>query len=142
MSEELKTINNNNMFLSTEKNNNINTLLGTETNKNTKVSWTRLCKTDKLKKLYIYADEYCNKNNLTHTHNNILKFFLKDKLNQKRLINNKDVLYNIQQEFITDIPHLILQSTGFKLKRCDKRNSTLRSLTNPKKLNNTIKIKN
>jgi hypothetical protein len=103
--------------------------------------WSKLDKTDKLKKLITYADKYKTDNNLTEEEHNKLLVFFKDCLDRKKLQRVKDVSYDKETGKIKDIPALTFAklNTHFTLKNIDKRVSTIKSLT-PKK-NNTLKNK-
>jgi hypothetical protein len=132
----LKTIDNNNMFLSNSSDK-LNSILNNDIISSKKVNWTRKNKTEKIKKLYEYADQYSKKNGYDDIKRKRLRVFLKGKLDQKRLINNKDVIYNVESDLIEDIPILNHNNNKFTLKRTEKRNSTLKSLT---PCNKNIKI--
>ena len=61
-------------------------------------------------------------------------------LDQKKLSKTKDVVYDKTTGVIKSIPCLLFNTTHkkFTLKRCEKRQSTMRSLA-PKRANKTIK---
>ena len=104
-------------------------------------TWSRIDKANKIKKLNDYAELYGKKHNLTIDRVKLLKGFLRQCIDKKRLVNIKDVSYDKDSEIITDIPSLILnQNKKFTLKRCEKRVSTLKSLSIPNK-NKTIDSK-
>jgi hypothetical protein len=114
--------------------NEITQVLEQEIKLNKKETWNKLDKTIKLKKLSEYASLYCKKNNLNDNfYNNKLESFLKQKLNQRRLVTNKDVVYDVDKMVLTDIPGLIFVNDTFVLQRNDKRHSTVKSLTPTKK---------
>lgn len=103
--------------------------------------WNKLDKTIKIKKCMIYADEYTKKNNLTKEEDSILRIFLKDCLDRKKLQRVKDVIYDKSTGEIKDIPAIIFNKLKlhFTLKNIDKqRISTLKSLP-PKKVKGTFK---
>ena len=100
---------------------------------NKKETWNKLDKTIKLKKLGEYAINYCKKQNFDEHVCEQLKEFLKQKLNQRRLTTNKDVIYDVEKMQIVDIPNLIYINDNFILNRNDKRHSTVKSLTPTKK---------
>ena len=107
----------------------------------TEEPWSKLDKTDKLKKLVIYAETYKQENNLTVEEYAKLTVFFKDCLDRKKLQRVKDVLYDKETGKIKSIPALTFAKANnhFTLKNMDKRVSTIKSLT-PKK-NNTLKNK-
>jgi len=100
--------------------------------------WTKLSKTEKLTKFNEFANTYCEKNGLEPTSKTEeLQAFLKKKLDQKRLISVKELVYNATDGIIESIHGLEVVDGKFVLRRAEKRNSTLKSLA-PKK-NQTIK---
>jgi len=100
--------------------------------------WTKLSKTEKLTKFNEFANTYCEKNGLDqNTKTEELQGFLKKKLDQKRLISVKELVYNAADGIIECIHGLEVVDGKFVLRRAEKRNSTLKSLA-PKK-NQTIK---
>lgn len=119
MDQKLKIIEDN-MFLSESKN------------------WTKLSKTEKLTKFNSFAPVFCTENNIPEK-NGDLCIFLKRKLDQKRLLTVKEVVYDGDCGEIKSIPGLEVIDDKFMLKRSDKRHSTLKSL--PPKRKQTIKIK-
>jgi len=100
---------------------------------NKKENWNKLDKTIKLKKLNDFATSYCKKHNYAEDICATLCDFLKQKLNQRRLTTNKDVLYDAEKMHIVDIPSLVYINDTFILNRNDKRHSTVKSLTPTKK---------
>jgi hypothetical protein len=103
--------------------------------------WSKLDKTIKTKKMMTYAEEYVKKNNLTSDEESVLRAFLRDCLDRKRLQRVKDVEYDKTTGEVKDIPSLLFNKTTshFTLKNLDKqRVSTLKSLP-PKKAKGTIK---
>lgn len=103
--------------------------------------WSKLDKTIKTKKMMNYAEEYVKKNNLTSDEESVLRAFLRDCLDRKRLQRVKDVEYDKTTGEVKDIPSLLFNKTTshFTLKNLDKqRVSTLKSLP-PKKAKGTIK---
>ena len=100
---------------------------------NKKETWNKLDKTIKLKKLNEFAVSYCKKHCYEKDVTQKLTVFLKQKLNQRRLTTNKDVVYDIEKMQITDIPNLVYVNNTFILNRNDKRHSTVKSLTPTKK---------
>ena len=115
-----------------EKMENMEKMLNAEITLNKKEPWNKLDKTRKLNQLNTYAQLYCNNNNNIE-HISKLQTFLRTKLNQKRLLNCKEVIYDTVKQQITDIPSLIYTNNTFVLKRYEKRNPTTKSLTPSKK---------
>jgi hypothetical protein len=118
-------------FLEKEKNNTINE------------NWSKLNKTIKTKKLLDFVEIYKKEHNLDEEEVIILRSFLKDCLDRKKLIRVKDVNYNKNTGIINDIPALqyIKATKHFTLRNLDKRVSTLKSLA-PKKQSHHITTKN
>jgi hypothetical protein len=123
--------------------NDIDQLLSEEIKLNKKENWNKLDKTAKITRLNNFALSYCQKNQLI-VDNEILtpdsaeivktlRVFLKSKLNQKRLLTTKDVIYDVDKQSISSIPCLVYVNNTFVLKRNDKRTSTVKSLTPTKK---------
>jgi hypothetical protein len=89
-----------------------------------------------------FVDEYSKKQNLTKEEENILRSFLKDCLDRKKLYRVKDVEYDKNTGEIKDIPALVFNraTLHFTLKNLDKqRVSTLKSLPPKKTTKGTIK---
>lgn len=101
-------------------------------------NWIKLTKTEKLVRLNAFAKKYCEEFEID-TRENELAVFLKKKLDQKRLVSVKELVYDTDNGEISSINGLEHDDEKFILKRADKRKSTLKSLA-PKK-NQTIKIK-
>ena len=113
--------------------NEITQALEQEIKLNKKETWSKLDKTVKIKKLCEFSDLYGSKNNLSVDMIVVLKTFLKTKLNQRRLVTNKDLIYDINKMMITEIPNLVMINDTFILQRNEKRHSTVKSLTPTKK---------
>jgi hypothetical protein len=118
--------------------NNINDFLEKEKQTHTNELWSKLDKTIKMQKIRVFIDEYSTINNLTSKESKFLLSFLTTSLDQKRLSKAKDVIYDRENGVIKSIPCLLFNqiSRKFTLKRCEKRQSTLKSLP-PKKVNKT-----
>jgi len=123
---------------------NIDDILENEKNANKSDPWNKLDKSAKIGKLKDFAVRHGKDENHTEEETNSLYHFLVSALEQKKLMRAKDVIYDKVTGMITSIPCLIYHA-GFKkftLKRCEKRQSTLKSLapvTNmSKKRKNTI----
>jgi hypothetical protein len=118
--------------------NNINDFLEKEKQTHTNELWSKLDKTIKMQKIRLFIDDYSTINNLTVKESKILLSFLTTSLDQKRLSKSKDVIYDRENGIIKSIPCLLFNQINrkFTLKRCEKRQSTLKSLP-PKKVNKT-----
>ena len=118
--------------------NNINDFLEKEKQTHTNELWSKLDKTIKMQKIRLFVDDYSTINNLTAKESKILLSFLTTSLDQKRLSKSKDVIYDRENGIIKSIPCLLFNQVNrkFTLKRCEKRQSTLKSLP-PKKVNKT-----
>ena len=83
---------------------------------------------------------FCEQNELRdNTIQNELCAYLADCINKKRLVKSKEVLYD--GENITSIPSLTYSDSHgkFTLKRSEKRESTIKSLTPKKKSSKNAK---
>ena len=118
--------------------NNINDFLEKEKQTHTNELWNKLDKTIKMQKIRVFVDDYSTINNLTVKESKFLLTFLTTSLDQKRLSKSKDVIYDRESGIIKSIPCLLFNQINrkFTLKRCEKRQSTLKSLP-PKKVNKT-----
>jgi hypothetical protein len=135
----LKNINYKNMLLTGNygmikpdivTNPNIDDILENEKNTNKSDPWNKLDKSAKIGKLKEFAVRHGNKENYTEQEITTLYQFLISALDQKKLMRAKDVIYDKVLGGITSVPCLIYHA-GFKkftLKRCEKRQSTLKSL--------------
>ena len=135
----LKNINYKNMLLTGNygmlkpdivTNPNIDDILENEKNANKSDPWNKLDKSAKMGKLKEFAMRHGKKENCTEQEITTLYQFLISSLDQKKLMRAKDVIYDKVSGTITSIPCLIYHA-GFKkftLKRCEKRQSTLKSL--------------
>lgn len=108
-------------------------LAGEKKNSSNEV-WTKLDKTTKIIKFDEFVTEYCNENNYSSQDKVDLNIFLNTNLDRKRLLKAKEVIYDKETGKIKSIPSLTYNTTSkkFTLKRCEKRQSTLKSLA-PKK---------
>ena len=114
-----------------ETSNNMDSILNAERECNLKEPWGKLDKTVKIVKIKNYVDNLIkNKNNLTLNETDILKNYLINSLDKKKLHKVKDVLYNINTGEIENIPSLYFNDSNrkFTLKRNDKKQSTSKSL--------------
>ena len=123
-----------------ENMNNLDDFLHNEQNTSIKDNWTKLNKTDKLRKFQDFSTIFCLQNELhDDSVQNELCAYLADCINKKRLVKSKEVLYD--GENITSIPSLTYSDSHgkFTLKRSDKRESTIKSLTPKKKSSKNAK---
>lgn len=120
---------------------NLDKFLENEKITNSNEPWSKLDKTDKLKKLVSFADNYKNYHNLSeYEHQQLISFF-RDCLDKQKLHRVKDVNYNKDLGHIIDISALCFnkQTAHFTLKNIDKRVSTLKGLAPKKKQGGTVK---
>lgn len=112
----------------------IDKCLENEMNISKNVSWAKLDRGDKLKKLKEYSSKYIIKNDLD-IEIDVLYQYLVYSLDRNRLQKIKEVTYDKDTGIIESIPSLVFNSktSKFTLKRNDKRNSTLLSLSNGSK---------
>jgi len=108
--------------------------LETEMNISKNLSWTKLDRGDKLKKLKEYSTNYIIKNKLD-IKTDVLYLYLVNSLDRNRLQKIKEVTYDKITGIIESIPNLVFNSktNKFTLKRSDKRTSTLSSLSSGNK---------
>lgn len=94
------------------------------------LTWARLDSSDKLKKLYDYADKHCEVLSEGMCDTDTFKQFLSLSLDRNRLQKVKEINYDKDTETVIDIPCLIFnkQTRIFSLKKMDKRVSTSASL--------------
>jgi hypothetical protein len=118
--------------------NNINDFLEKEKQTHTNELWSKLDKTIKMQKIRVFIEDYSTINNLTAKESKFLLTFLTTALEQKRLSKAKDVIYDRENGVIKSIPCLLFNQINrkFTLKRCEKRQSTLKCLP-PKRTNKT-----
>ena len=111
---------------------NLDIFLNDEKQTVTNEPWTKLDKTTKLQKFKDYVELNYKEETMDEKHS--LYKVLATNLDRKKLLKAKDVLYDKDSGVITSIPVLQFNPTTkkFTLKRCEKRQSTLKSLA-PKK---------
>lgn len=131
----------------TKSEDNLNSLdkfLENEKKINVNEPWCKLNKSEKLKKLNIFAANYKSANNLSEDEFELLINFLKETVDRKKLNKAKDVIWDKNTGFIKEIPCLVYikNTRHFTLKNIDKRVSTLKSLPPKKNHIHTIKNKN
>ena len=106
-----------------------------ENNHNKTEIWSKLDKTQKLKKLHAYAEHYGHEHDMSQQETRALKSFFTDSLEKGRLSKVKDVVYNKERREIVSVPGLMDSTLAgeprhFTLRTTDaKRVSTLKSLT-------------
>jgi hypothetical protein len=118
-------------------NNDIDTFLEKERSQNKEDQWVKLDKTMKIKKITAFVETYSIDNNLNDKDKASLQDFLSHCLDQKKILKTKDVVYDKVNGVITNIPCLLYTPTltkKFTLKRCEKRQSTLKSLAPKNKI--------
>ncbi len=111
---------------------NLNEILENEKLNNEKEPWLKLNKTIKIEKFKDYVDKYSTENKLSLTEKDDLFSFLCLCLDKKKLLKSKEVNYSKDTGIISSIPNLTTVNKKYTLKRCEKRQSTLKSLA-PKK---------
>lgn len=118
----------------------LNAFLMNEQKINKSSTWSKLTKMNKIHKLNEFAEIVLKeKNELSIDEVNEIKKYLKVRLDLKQLGNAKEILYNKEQEIITDIPRFVFnkQSRKFTLKNLEKKTSSLKNLPNYKKIQNS-----
>ena len=121
-------------------NNDIDTFLEKERTQNKEDQWVKLDKTMKIKKINAFVETYSIDNNLNDKDKTSLQDFLSHCLDQKKILKTKDVIYDKVNGVITTIPCLLYTpalTKKFTLKRCEKRQSTLKSLAPKNKIKKT-----
>ena len=121
----------------TKHNSNIDDFLEKERTQNKEDQWVKLDKTMKMKKVSAFVETYASENVLCVKDKIALSEFLTCSLDQKKLFKTKEVLYDKVTGTIKSIPCLVYCPTTvkkFTLKRCEKRQSTLKSLAPKTKL--------
>jgi len=115
----------------TKHNSNIDDFLEKERTQNKEDQWVKLDKTVKTKKMNAFIETYAAENKLCGKDKITLCDFLASSLDQKKLFKTKEVIYDKVTGTIKSIPCLVYCPTSvkkFTLKRCEKRQSTLKSL--------------
>jgi len=109
---------------------NIDNILENEKNSNKSDPWNKLDKSAKVVKLKEFATRYGKEQECNDAEITTLYRFLLANLEQKKLLRAKDVVYDKITGTVTSIPCLIFHAglKKFTLKRCEKRQSTLKSL--------------
>jgi len=109
---------------------NIDAILENEKNTNKSEPWNKLDKSSKVIKLREFSTRHGKEHELTEREITALYQFLVSNLEQKKLARAKDVVYDKVTGLVTSIPCLLFNAAlkKFTLKRCEKRQSTLKSL--------------
>jgi len=104
-----------------------------------KISWSKLDKTQKIRKLNDFIERYSIENELSIQDKEELKKFIKVSLNRKKLQRVKDVSYDKDKGIINSIPLLVFNKETHKFTlKSSKKKSTSSSLG----LGNKLKNKN
>lgn len=108
----------------------IEKLLEQEMSLNKNISWSRLDRSVKMRKLQEYTTSYSEKNSLSEKDRLRLSKYLISALERNRLHKVREIKYNKETEVIEDIPCLAYNkdTRKFTLKRIEKRVSTITSL--------------
>jgi hypothetical protein len=125
--------NNDNVKETIDNMNNLDVFLADEKQSISNEPWTKLDKTTKLQKFKVFIST-AHKDESEESQEELYRY-LAINLDRKKLLKTKDVIYDKDVGIITSIPALLYNTTSkkFTLKRCEKRQSTLKSLA-PKKL--------
>jgi hypothetical protein len=115
----------------TRHNLNIDDFLEKERTQNKEDQWVKLDKSMKMKKMSAFVEVYANEHVLCAKDKAALYDFLTSSIDQKKLVKTKEVVYDKLTGTIKSIPCLVhcpASVKKFTLKRCEKRQSTLKSL--------------
>lgn len=95
--------------------------------------WNRLEKFKKLEKLREYSKYYIENNQLENEKEELLFKYLQDNLNRKKLLKQKEVIYDIESQKIKEIPNLqfLKAKNRFTIKNI-KKSSTIKNIKNTK----------
>lgn len=124
-------------------NNTLSNYLESESSANKKENWSKLDKTQKIKKLFAHIDILQKKFKLSDDETVKCHKYLLKCLERKALTKVKDVIYDKETGMISDIPNLYFDNTErvFILKKDDKHVSTVKCLPSENKSKaKTIKI--
>jgi hypothetical protein len=99
-----------------------------------KQPWNKLTRQERVSLLGEFSRRYLEENSLSIEEEPTLHSYLNTAMEKKRLSKVKEIVYDKEKQIITSIPILSYNTVNkrFTLKRVDKRQSTLKSLT-PKK---------
>lgn len=132
------------VYESKNEKNLINNFLENESNENKNETWSKLDKSQKIKKLNIFSETIA-KDLFDLNNENILalKKYLLKALDRKNLLKTKEVTYDRITGVITSLPYLIYNKDDniFLLKKDDKHISTIKCLP-PDKKNKVKTLKN
>jgi len=115
----------------TRHNLNIDDFLEKERTQNKEDQWVKLDKSMKMKKMSAFVEIYASEHVLCVKDKAALYDFLTSSIDQKKLVKTKEVVYDKSTGTIKSIPCLVhcpASVKKFTLKRCEKRQSTLKSL--------------
>jgi len=115
----------------TKHNLNIDDFLEKERTQNKEDQWVKLDKSMKMKKMSAFVEVYATEHVLCAKDKAALCDFLTSSIEQKKLVKTKEVVYDKLTGTIKSIPCLVhcpASIKKFTLKRCEKRQSTLKSL--------------
>jgi hypothetical protein len=124
------------MDTDTPEETNINSILETEKQTNKGDAWNKLDKTEKIRKLNMFAEKYGKNNHLVPKEIKQLQSYFVECLNKQKLQKTKDVVYDKSTREITSIPslHFNVETKNFTLKVMDiKHVSTMKCLTPKRK---------
>jgi hypothetical protein len=99
--------------------------------------WGKLDKTVKIAKINTFSKAYATEHGLSDSDSANLVAYLVACIDHKKIVKTKDVIYDKITGSIVSIPvltHVTISDSGtkFTLRRCDKRQSTLKSLPTSK----------
>jgi hypothetical protein len=126
----------------TKHNSNIDDFLEKERTLNKEDQWVKLDKSMKMKKMSAFVETYATENNLCMKDKSALYEFLTSSIDQKKLTKTKEVIYDKLTGTIKSIPCLVhcpASIKKFTLKRCEKRQSTLKSLAPKNKVKSALR---
>lgn len=132
------------VYESKNEKNLINNFLENESNENKNETWSKLDKSQKIKKLNIYSETIAKDLfDLNNENILVLKKYLLKALERKNLLKTKEVTYDRISGVITSLPYLIYNKDDniFLLKKDDKHISTIKCLP-PDKKNKVKTLKN
>jgi hypothetical protein len=115
----------------TKHNLNIDDFLEKERTQNKEDQWVKLDKSMKMKKMSAFVEVYATEHVLCGKDKVALYDFLTSSIDQKKLVKTKEVVYDKSTGTVKSIPCLVhcpASVKKFTLKRCEKRQSTLKSL--------------
>ncbi len=132
----------NNLVVNSNNQINIDDFLLNEQKINKNSTWAKLSKMHKVNKLNHFVNENLSQTyNLSECEIQEIKDYLKQRLERKKLTNNKEVLYDKEKQVITNLPgfNFNKQTRKFTLKNHDKKVNSLKNLPNYKKIQNNMK---